>query len=81
MLAILYSIIQRSMKVHVDRDKCISAGTCVAIASNTFELDEEGKVKVKNEKGDDEQTILDAAKSCPVMAIEIYEDNGKRIFP
>jgi ferredoxin len=69
------------MKVHVDRDKCISAGTCVAIAANTFELDEEGKVKVKNEKGDDEQTILDAAKSCPVEAIEIYDDSGKRIFP
>lgn len=69
------------MKVHVDRDKCISAGTCVAIAPKTFALDEEGKVKVIDEKGDDEQTILDAAKSCPVIAIEIFEDNGKRIFP
>jgi ferredoxin len=69
------------MKVSTDRDKCISAGTCVAIASKTFDLDEEGKVKVINATGDDDQTILDAAKSCPVGAIEIYEDNGKKIFP
>jgi ferredoxin len=69
------------MKIKTDRDKCISAGTCVAIAPNTFELDEEGKVRIKNATGDDEQTILDAAKSCPVQAIEIYDDSGKCIFP
>lgn len=69
------------MKIGTDKEKCISAGTCVAIASNTFELDEEGKVQVKNAKGDDDQTIIDAAKSCPVQAIELYDDNGKKIFP
>ncbi|MFA6552866.1 MAG: ferredoxin [Patescibacteria group bacterium] len=69
------------MKIHLDRDKCISAGTCVAIAPEVFELDQEGKVKMKNENGADDQTILDAAKSCPVLAIELYEDNGRRIFP
>jgi len=69
------------MKIKLLRDKCISAGTCVAIAPNTFELDEEGKVKLKNPKGDDEQTIMDAAKSCPVQAIEIYDDEDNQIFP
>jgi ferredoxin len=69
------------MKIKLLRDKCISAGTCVAIAPNTFELDDEGKVKLKNPKGDDEQTILDAAKSCPVQAIEIYDDEGNQVFP
>jgi ferredoxin len=69
------------MKIKLLRDKCISAGTCVAIAPNTFELDEEGKVKLKNPKGDDEQTIMDAAKSCPVQAIEIYDDEDNQVFP
>jgi len=69
------------MQIKTDRDKCISAGTCVAIAPDVFELDEEGKVRIKNPKGADEQTILDAARSCPVEAIEIYDDSGKRIFP
>lgn len=69
------------MKIKADRNKCISAGTCVAIAPDVFELDEEGKVRIKNPQGADDQTILDAAKSCPVLAIEIFDDNGKQIFP
>ncbi len=69
------------MKIKLDRDKCISAATCVAIAPNTFDLDDEGKVILKDPKGDDEQTIIDAAKSCPTLAIEIYDDEGKQIVP
>jgi len=69
------------MKIKILRDKCISAATCVAIAPETFELDDEGKVVLKDLKGNDEQTIIDAAKSCPTQAIEIYDDDDKRIFP
>lgn len=69
------------MKIRLFRDKCISAATCVAIAPETFELDDEGKVVLKDPKGNDEQTIIDAAKSCPTQAIEIYDDHDKRIFP
>lgn len=69
------------MRIETDREKCISAGTCVALAPDVFDLDEEGKVRLKDLKGTDEQTIIDAARSCPVQAIEIYDDNGKRIVP
>ena len=69
------------MKVKVIRDKCISAATCVAIAPDTFELDDEGIAIIKNPDGDDEQTIIDAAKSCPTQAIEVYDDEGKQIVP
>lgn len=69
------------MKIVLKRDKCISAGTCVAISPEVFELDDEGKVTLKNPTGDDEQTIIDAARSCPTQAIEIYDDDGKQIVP
>ena len=69
------------MKVKVIRDKCISAATCVAIAPETFELDDEGKAIVKKVDGEDEQIILDAAKSCPTQAIEVYDDDGKQLVP
>lgn len=69
------------MKITLFRDKCISAGTCVAIAPDVFQLDEEGKVMLKNPTGADEETIIDAAKSCPVQAIEIHDESGKRLFP
>ena len=35
------------MKLGPDKEKCISAGTCVAIASNTFELYTDYAVQMK----------------------------------
>ncbi len=69
------------MKIEVKKDLCVSVATCVAIASNTFELDGEGIAVVKKGEHDNEETILQAAKSCPVNAIIIKDDSGKQIHP
>ena len=83
------------MKVWVDRDKCIGAAPCIAVAPNVFELDGEGKAVVKEDaknggEGDkfmikaeaaDEATLKMSAESCPVLAIYLYDDDGKQIFP
>jgi len=70
------------MKIVVDRNLCIGAAPCVAIAGEVFELDEEGKAIVINPKGADDETILLAAQACPVRAILLYnEETGKQIFP
>ena len=69
------------MKIKIDKDKCIGCGTCIALAPNTFQLNDENKSVVKDEKGDPEETVLEAAKACPVGAIEIYNDEGKKIWP
>jgi len=69
------------MKIEVDRELCIGCGTCVSIAPETFELDSEGKSVVKIPQGNDEETIMDAAKSCPTGAIIIKDDNGNQIWP
>lgn len=69
------------MKIEIKRDICIGAATCSAIAPDVFELDAEMKAVVKNELGAPEETIMDAAKSCPTLAIYIYDDAGKQIFP
>ncbi|MFC1663489.1 ferredoxin [Patescibacteria group bacterium] len=68
-------------KIEVDRDKCIAVASCVEIAGETFELDDENKAVVKKQLGDDGATIFDAAKSCPVNAIFLYDENGKKIWP
>ena len=65
----------------VDREKCISAGSCVAVAPEVFELDGEGKAVVKNATGDSDEIILDAARACPTLAITIVDNNGKQIVP
>ena len=69
------------MKIEVDRELCTSVATCIAIAPNTFELDDEGIAIIKNAKGDDAKTILQAAQSCPVNAIRLYDDDGNQIHP
>ncbi|GDX61750.1 hypothetical protein LBMAG33_0600 [Candidatus Levyibacteriota bacterium] len=82
------------LKVRVDRNSCIGAASCVAVAPGTFELDGEGKAVIKKKDGsttsdlvsyldinDTEVNIEHAAKSCPVNAIVIVEvdDNGNEI--
>jgi len=69
------------MKIEIKRDICIGAATCSAIAPDVFELDEELKAIVKNPQGADNDTILEAARSCPTLAIYIYDDAGQQVFP
>lgn len=81
-------------KVKVDRSLCIGAASCVAVAPDTFDLDDEGKSVIKKKDGttstqfvpyseiaDKEINIMNAAKSCPVSAIVIVEvdEKGKEI--
>jgi len=69
------------MRIEIKRDICIGAATCSAIAPDVFELDGELKATVKNPTGAADDVILEAAKSCPTLAIYIYDDAGKQIFP
>lgn len=69
-------------KVEVDRDLCIGAASCVAIAPDAWELDPENKAVLKKTwKNHDAQTLIDAAKACPVMAIRVFDEQGKQIYP
>lgn len=68
-------------KIEVDRNLCIGAASCVAVAPDVFELDGENKAVVKSPTGADDDTIMLAAKSCPVLAIKIYGKDGKQLFP
>jgi ferredoxin len=80
------------MKIVVDRNLCISAASCASIASKTFIIDGDGKCEfihgdemettsetssgVTTEKCDPKNTILEAARSCPVQAIHVFNDDG-----
>jgi ferredoxin len=54
----------------------------VAIAGGVFELDEEKIAKVISQDGNDDDTKLLAAQSCPTMAIVVTDnDTGKQVWP
>lgn len=69
------------MRIEIKRDICIGAATCSAIAPDVFELDDEMKAIVKDPQGATDEVILEAARSCPTLAIYIYDDAGKQVFP
>lgn len=68
-------------KIVVDRDLCIGAASCVAVAPDVYELDGENKAIIKDPAKIDDDTLLLAAKSCPVLAIKMYDKTGKQVFP
>ena len=69
------------MKIRVDRDLCIGVGNCVAFAPTVFALDEQKKAVVLDASSVDEDTVLEAAKSCPEAAIILEDEEGLQLFP
>lgn len=69
------------MKIRVDLDLCIGAANCVAIAPTVFDLNEEGKAYVLDPASADDETIIEAAESCPTQAIILEDDEGRQVFP
>jgi ferredoxin len=55
----------------------------VAVAPKTFKLDDQNKAVVIQTTGDSDtdEAILLAAQSCPTAAIEVYDQDGKKIWP
>lgn len=69
-----------TIEIRIIRNKCISAATCTVYASNTFDLDNDNIAIIKKGAWDSLKKIVSAAISCPVFAIEVYE-NGKKLYP
>ncbi|MBI4134764.1 MAG: ferredoxin [Candidatus Sungbacteria bacterium] len=83
-------------KIMIDRNLCIGAASCVAVIPGIFELDSENKAVLRRKDGTsssdetktedlaetvDDDMILLAAKSCPTMAIKLFDEDGKQIYP
>lgn len=68
------------IEIRILREKCIGAATCVVYSPSTFDLDDKSIAIVKDGQWDELEKIIGAAQSCPVVAIEIYQ-NGKKLYP
>ena len=84
------------LTIKVDPDLCIGAASCVTIAPETFQLNDENKAYVLDhgsEPGgsvyertvevteDEKENIILGAQSCPTLAVFIYDEDGKQLFP
>lgn len=68
-------------KIKVDSEKCIGAGTCSLIAPGVFQIDELGKAYIADPDAEQDNDLLMAVQSCPVLAIELYDEEDNRVFP
>ncbi len=69
------------MKVKVDRGLCTGVGNCVALAPGVFRLDETKKAVAVQAPSVEDQTLWDAAQSCPENAIILEDDEGRQLYP
>ncbi len=70
------------LRLTVDRNLCIGAATCIAVAPQTFILDDEAKaIVLETAQQETPETIIESAKACPVAAIIITDETGKKVFP
>ncbi|MFH1543053.1 MAG: ferredoxin [Patescibacteria group bacterium] len=67
-------------KIKINKKTCICCGTCSSLAEKTFEIGSNMKAEVKKGTWDSDKEILQAAQSCPVLAIGLTE-KGKKVFP
>lgn len=68
-------------RIRIDRELCIGAASCVALAPDIFKLDSEGIAIITDPDGDLLAALMEAAKSCPTNAIIVEDPTGNQIWP
>lgn len=73
-------------KIIVEPSLCMAFGSCEILAPHVFHIETNKiinpKAVVLSETGDNFESILDAAQTCPTKAIIIIDKHtGKQIFP
>jgi ferredoxin len=68
-------------RLEVDQQTCIGSGLCAGTSPDYFELGDTAARPIA-EKVDPEDSVVDAAESCPVEAIKVFDDaDGTLIAP
>lgn len=72
--------------ISIEPSLCMAFGSCETLAPNVFEVDKNKmlnpKATVKSETGNDFESILNAAETCPTKAIILRDRyTGRQIYP
>ena len=70
------------LRIHIDRDLCVSFGDCIEAAPDVFEFDDEEIAVFASEVGTiDREDLIAACASCPVDALTAFDEEGKQLAP
>lgn len=66
-----------SLRVRVDRRRCIGAGTCIYLAPTAFRWRDENRLKAETLDPEtvEDEVIRMADAACPTQAVIIEEDD------
>ena len=68
--------------VKIDRLICVGFETCVEVAPDLFQMDEEGIAIFTSDTNEvDKETVLEACKECPVDALVVLDASGNQLHP
>lgn len=70
-----------TLRIRIDRERCIGSENCVASAPSVFRLDGEGKAVLLDPATVDVEALLLVAEICPTEAIILEDGDGNQIFP
>ena len=70
------------LRIHIDRDLCVSFGDCIEAAPGVFEFDDEDIAVFVSEVGPiSREGLIDACTSCPVDALTAFDQKGEKLAP
>ena len=64
-------------RLEIERSLCSGFGSCAELASRCFVLGPDGTA-VAHEAETDDDAVLEAAASCPMGAIAVYDERGRQ---
>ncbi|HLC64432.1 MAG TPA: ferredoxin [Patescibacteria group bacterium] len=71
----------KEYKVKINKAKCLGCGTCAALMPEVFKIGPDNKSEVKLNHQRSPEEILMVSKSCPTGAVEIYDEQDKKVWP
>ncbi len=75
-------LIIEGLRIHIDRDLCVSFGDCVEAAPGVFELDDEDVAVFASDVGTiTREELIEACSSCPVDALTAFDEKGEQLTP
>ena len=70
------------LMVKIDRLICVGFETCVEVAPDLFQMDEEGIAIFTSDTNEvDKEIVLEACKECPVDALVVLDASGNQLHP
>ena len=70
------------LRVRIDRLLCVGFEDCIEVAPDLFELDDDGiAVFLGDTDGVDRCCVLASCMSCPVDALEVFDESGAKVVP